>query len=61
MFFIIKWNEAGYAFNPCTSSAEAEGSMMFKASMIYQSEFQDSQGYKEKPCFKKLKVIIIVT
>jgi hypothetical protein len=27
----------------------------FQASLVYKSEFQDSQGYTEKPCLKKLK------
>jgi hypothetical protein len=27
----------------------------FKASLIYKSEFQDSQGYTEKPCLEKTK------
>jgi hypothetical protein len=27
----------------------------FKASLVYKSEFQDSQVYTEKPCFKKPK------
>jgi Sec-independent protein translocase protein TatA len=25
----------------------------FKASLVYKSEFQDSQGYTEKPCLKQ--------
>jgi hypothetical protein len=27
----------------------------FKASLVYRAEFQDSQGYREKPCLKKQK------
>jgi hypothetical protein len=27
----------------------------FEASLVYRSEFQDSQGYTEKPCFEKPK------
>ena len=27
----------------------------FKASLFYKSEFQDSQGYTEKPCLEKEK------
>jgi hypothetical protein len=27
----------------------------FEASLVYKSEFQDSQGYKEKACLKKTK------
>ena len=35
--------------------AEEEKSLEFKASLGLQNEFQDSQGYSEKPCFEKLK------
>jgi hypothetical protein len=27
----------------------------FKASLVYKSEFQDSQGYTEKPCLENQK------
>jgi hypothetical protein len=27
----------------------------FKASLVYKIEFQDSQGYTEKPCLKNKK------
>jgi hypothetical protein len=27
----------------------------FEASLVYKSEFQDSQGYTEKPCLEKPK------
>jgi hypothetical protein len=37
-----------HAFNPSTQEAEAGG---FLAGL--QSEFQDSQGYTEKPCLEK--------
>jgi hypothetical protein len=40
-----------HAFNPSTQEAEAGG---FLSSGL-QSEFQDSQGYTEKPCLKKTK------
>jgi hypothetical protein len=36
-----------HAFNPSTREAEA--------GRFLQSEFQDSQGYIEKPCLEKLK------
>ena len=39
---------ARYAFNPSTWEAEAGQPGL-------QSEFQDSQGYTEKPCLKKPK------
>jgi hypothetical protein len=36
-----------HAFNPSTREAEA--------SLVYKSEFQDSEVYTEKPCLKKKK------
>jgi hypothetical protein len=39
-----------HAFNPSTQEAEAGG---FLSQPGLQSEFQDSQGYTEKPCLKK--------
>jgi hypothetical protein len=36
-----------HAFNPSTLEAEAGGFLSL------QSEFQDSQGYTEKPCLEK--------
>ena len=41
-----------YAFNPSTGEAEAGG---FLSQPGLQSEFQDSQGYTEKPCLEKPK------
>jgi hypothetical protein len=40
-----------HAFNPSTREAEAGGFL----SSALQSEFQDSQGYTEKPCLKTPK------
>jgi hypothetical protein len=40
-----------HAFNPSTWEAEAGGFL----SSVLQSEFQDSQGYTEKPCLEKTK------
>jgi hypothetical protein len=40
------------AFNPSTREAEAGG---FQGQPGLQSEFQDSQGYTEKPCLRKKK------
>jgi hypothetical protein len=46
----------GHACNPSTWEAEA-GGFEFEASLIgLQSEFQDSQGYTEKPCLEKKKI-----
>jgi hypothetical protein len=41
-----------HAFNPSTWEAEAGGSLSSRQPGL-QSEFQDSQGYTEKPCLKK--------
>jgi hypothetical protein len=45
-----------HVFNPNIWEAEAGGFLSSRPSL--QSEFQDSQGYTEKPCLKK-KIIII--
>jgi hypothetical protein len=39
-----------HAFNPSTQEAEAGG---FLSQPSLQNEFQDSQGYTEKPCLEK--------
>jgi hypothetical protein len=42
-----------HAFNPSTWEAEADGFLSSRpAWSTEQSEFQDSQGYTEKPCLK---------
>ena len=38
-----------HAFNPSTREAEAGGFLSWRPGL--QSEFQDSQGYTEKPCW----------
>jgi hypothetical protein len=43
-----------HAFNPSTREAEA-GGFLSRGQSGLQSEFQDSQGYTEKPCLKKPK------
>jgi hypothetical protein len=40
------------AFNPSTQEAEAGGSPWIHGQPGRQSEFQNSQGYTEKPCFR---------
>jgi hypothetical protein len=50
----------GHNFSPGTGKAEAGGSLIFEASLDYR-EFQDSQGYTEKPCLKKQKIKNIPT
>ena len=42
-----------HAFNPSTREAEAGRSLCIWGLPGLQSEFQDSQGYTEKPCLKK--------
>ena len=41
-------------FNPSTQEVEA-GRFLSRGQPGLQSEFQNSQGYTEKPCFKKQK------
>jgi hypothetical protein len=41
------WAGVAHAFDPSTWEAEAGGFLSLK------SEFQESQGYTEKPCLKK--------
>jgi hypothetical protein len=43
-----------HAFNPSTQEAEA-GRFLVRGQPGLQSEFQDSQGYTEKPCLEKTK------
>jgi hypothetical protein len=43
-----------HTFNPSTREAEAGGFLSSRQPGL-QSEFQDSQGYTEKPCLKKPK------
>jgi hypothetical protein len=43
-----------HTFNPSTQEAEAGGFLSSRQPGL-QSEFQDSQGYTEKPCLKKPK------
>jgi hypothetical protein len=42
-----------HAFNPSTREAEAGGFLSSRPGL--QNEFQDSQGYTEKPCLEKTK------
>jgi hypothetical protein len=42
-----------HAFNPSTREAEAGGSLSSRPA--WSTEFQDSQGYTEKPCLEKQK------
>jgi hypothetical protein len=42
-----------HAFNPSPWEAEASG--FLSSRLAWSSQFQDSQGYTEKPCLKKKK------
>ena len=44
-----------YSFNPSTQEAEAGRSLQIPGLAGLQTEFQDSQGYTEKPCPEKKK------
>jgi hypothetical protein len=46
------WAVLAHAFNPRTWEAEAGGFLSLSQPGL-QSEFQDSQGYTEKPCLEK--------
>jgi hypothetical protein len=52
---IIKPGVVAHAFNPSTREAEAGGFLSSRPAPGLQSEFQDSQGYTEKPCLEKPK------
>jgi hypothetical protein len=45
-----------HVFNPSTWEAEAGG--FLSSSPAWSTEFQDSQGYTEKPCPEKPKKIL---
>jgi hypothetical protein len=42
-----------HTFNPSTREAEADGFLSSRPA--WSTEFQDSQGYTEKPCLEKQK------
>jgi hypothetical protein len=44
-----------HAFNPSTQDAEAGGFLSSRPAWSTKREFQDSQGYTEKPCLEKPK------
>jgi hypothetical protein len=44
-----------HTFNLSTSEAEAGGSVWVGGQLGGQSEFQDREGYAEKPCLEKSK------
>jgi hypothetical protein len=48
-------NRVAHAFNPSTWEVEAGGFLRVRGQPGLQSEFQDSQGYTEKPCLEKPK------
>jgi hypothetical protein len=50
---ITKLGVVVHAFNPSTWEAEAGGFLSSRPAS--QNEFQDRQGYTEKPCLEKTK------
>jgi hypothetical protein len=42
-----------HTFNPNSPEAETGNSLLVQGQFGLQSEFQDNQGYTEKPCLKK--------
>jgi hypothetical protein len=44
-----------HAFNPSTPGRQRQGDFWVGGQPGLQSEFQDSQGYTDKPCLKKKK------
>jgi hypothetical protein len=54
------WAVVVHAFDPSTWEAEADRFLSSRQPGL-QSEFQDSQGYTEKPCLKKKKKKIVLT
>jgi hypothetical protein len=42
-----------HAFNPSTWGVEGQADFWVQGQPGLQSEFQDSQGYTEKPCLEK--------
>jgi hypothetical protein len=51
---IIAYIKCGASFNPSTWEIEAGGSL---SSSVQSTEFQESQGYTEKPRLRKPKLI----
>jgi hypothetical protein len=46
------FNQIDLTYNPSTREAEAGGFLSLQGQPGLQSEFQDSQGYTEKPCLE---------
>jgi hypothetical protein len=55
--FLLKksWTVVVHAFNPSIWETEAGRYLGLRPRPGLQSEFQDSQGYTEKPCLEKKK------
>jgi hypothetical protein len=47
----MSWAMVAHAFNPSTKEAEAGPSLSKR--LAWYTEFQDSQGYREKPCLER--------
>jgi hypothetical protein len=54
---IISWEEMAHAFDPRTWESEVD--FWVRGQHGLQSEFQDSQGYTEKPCLENYIYIYI--
>jgi hypothetical protein len=58
LFVVVVLGVVAYAFNPSTGEAEAGGFLSSRPAWStewvpgLQSEFQDNQGYTEKPCLE---------
>ena len=52
---IMKLGVVAHAFNPSTLEAEAEAGGFLSSRPAWSTEFQDSQGYTEKPCLQTPK------
>jgi hypothetical protein len=53
----IYWTVVAHGFNPSTWEAKASESLCVPGQPGLQSEYQESQGYTEKPCLKQTKQI----
>jgi hypothetical protein len=52
---VLSSGVVAHTFNPITWEAEASSSLWVQGQPGLHNEFQDSQGYKVRPCLKKTK------
>ena len=50
---MVSWAIVAHPFNPSTQEAEAGRFLSVQSQPALQIEFQDSQGYTERPCLRK--------